>query len=798
MMIRILFSLLFTVGLIAQGTPTVQVKTIADLNALNIPSINNRFSALVTGRLTENDGGGGLFFYQANSSATTNLGTIFKPNNANGRWIRQYSGEINVKWFGAIGDLLNDDAAAIQNAADTAFAYSVSGIDSKKPILYFPDCSGYKTLSTVTIKDSVGIEMESPIVYFGNSDVPALIVGQTLVANYNVDMRIRVRRNTQSDWLSESNIGVKIFNANTCNIDLAEVRNFTIGSQLFGSGTGFSYNTLRLGYIVNNKYGLDLSNEASGWCNQNTYYGGRFAVETGIAAGLSRYGIRITSSDGSYVSNNGNLFLGPSFELNNTTAGAGDAIPLLCVHGILNSIVEARHEFNDTTAAIFQNASSKNKVHILYSSGTPEITQSGTYMDNKLLNSSQDFLDLFGANVWSSGPLNTRACYYDGSTSVNVPGVFVGFSSATNTLNSGSLININSDYVELTSSRALGILLDTKTAKRFTVRRDVDVGFGGRVVVRCYSSAGVILTNSTDLKSTPARPLTYTTSHGGSFITGSDYEGDVFFEVSADVKTVAVMCAATAATNCRIRSFAIASPDSKHVAAWVGYEEIIPGANIGTTAPTAGTWVRGRTMFNTAPASSGVSGWVCTASGTPGTWLTHADATLLAENNVKNQNAQTSFNFKNQPALGNTSASVALYVYSSSSIGYLGGFPSDYAPITQLRSRTVLGATSTGDGLALYAPTAGDTIRFHAGSSAQSADISSGGMIIGSGSINASAILQADSTTQGFLPPRMTKAQRDAIGTPADGLVIYQTDGTAGMKAYIGGAWFTLDATADP
>jgi hypothetical protein len=31
---------------------------------------------------------------------------------------------------------------------------------------------------------------------------------------------------------------------------------------------------------------------------------------------------------------------------------------------------------------------------------------------------------------------------------------------------------------------------------------------------------------------------------------------------------------------------------------------------------------------------------------------------------------------------------------------------------------------------------------------------------------NASARLQVDSTTQGFLPPRMTTTQRDAIATP--------------------------------
>ena len=46
---------------------------------------------------------------------------------------------------------------------------------------------------------------------------------------------------------------------------------------------------------------------------------------------------------------------------------------------------------------------------------------------------------------------------------------------------------------------------------------------------------------------------------------------------------------------------------------------------------------------------------------------------------------------------------------------------------------------------------------------------------IGSGN-EASAILEASSGTKGFLPPRMTLAQRDAIVSPAAGLLIYNTD----------------------
>ena len=45
-----------------------------------------------------------------------------------------------------------------------------------------------------------------------------------------------------------------------------------------------------------------------------------------------------------------------------------------------------------------------------------------------------------------------------------------------------------------------------------------------------------------------------------------------------------------------------------------------------------------------------------------------------------------------------------------------------------------------------------------------------------SSAANSSAVLQATSTTKGFLPPTMTLAQRNAIASPAYGLLIYNTD----------------------
>jgi len=53
-------------------------------------------------------------------------------------------------------------------------------------------------------------------------------------------------------------------------------------------------------------------------------------------------------------------------------------------------------------------------------------------------------------------------------------------------------------------------------------------------------------------------------------------------------------------------------------------------------------------------------------------------------------------------------------------------------------------------------------------------------------SADTSAILDLASTSKGFLPPRMTGAQRLAIVLPANGLVVYQTDGQAGLYYNVG------------
>jgi hypothetical protein len=62
---------------------------------------------------------------------------------------------------------------------------------------------------------------------------------------------------------------------------------------------------------------------------------------------------------------------------------------------------------------------------------------------------------------------------------------------------------------------------------------------------------------------------------------------------------------------------------------------------------------------------------------------------------------------------------------------------------------------------------------------------------MGTASPNASAQFQINSTTRGFLPPVMTTTQKNAIATPAAGLVVYDST-TNKLQCYNGSTWNDL------
>ena len=57
-----------------------------------------------------------------------------------------------------------------------------------------------------------------------------------------------------------------------------------------------------------------------------------------------------------------------------------------------------------------------------------------------------------------------------------------------------------------------------------------------------------------------------------------------------------------------------------------------------------------------------------------------------------------------------------------------------------------------------------------------------------------SSVLDIKSASKGLLAPRMLQAARTAIASPADGLLVYQTDGVKGFYYFNGILWVIIDS----
>ncbi|MBT2497127.1 hypothetical protein J7E45_16060 [Microbacterium sp. ISL-59] len=108
--------------------------------------------------------------------------------------------------------------------------------------------------------------------------------------------------------------GVYAVNLDSCSeIEVPLVRGFAIGMLVYGASRGCAYNTFSIGHLDNNQINLQLSANASGWSNQNTFVGGRYSHNS--AEGAQVAGARhIEMVAGLPNVINNNTWLNPSLE----------------------------------------------------------------------------------------------------------------------------------------------------------------------------------------------------------------------------------------------------------------------------------------------------------------------------------------------------------------------------------------------------------------------------------------------------------------------------------------------------
>lgn len=204
---------------------------------------------------------------------------------------------------GVVGDGVTDDSKALQAALDDAAFLGARAFAN----------GTFRTTRSLRISGSADLS-DATITFFGEG--LALEVGAS--GTYAFRKMVRLPQviaalKTKHGWGQVSgSVGVLI--QNSCNLDVTvpHVQNFETGLVIAGNGKGTSYCNVTLGHLDNNKRNLRFSADASGWANQNNFFGGRLShnsEEGTLVAGTRQILIDLTASKV-----NANCFWGTSIE----------------------------------------------------------------------------------------------------------------------------------------------------------------------------------------------------------------------------------------------------------------------------------------------------------------------------------------------------------------------------------------------------------------------------------------------------------------------------------------------------
>lgn len=540
--------------------------------------------------------------------------------------------------WSAVGDGSTNDTTAL--AAAATFANALADIVSDSldvnfyPRLIFPQCEGFITTATLVVNSGVEVVMNAPLIVRAAAGTP--IIGLRYRDAKAVDYqaprwtksRFNVRRETQSTWPGETDIGVLVDSHYSGEMYFQRVTGFHVNVNYSGG-----YERLTLGELRDGKIGLLLQDRGSpdGFVNQTHVIGGSFAA-SGTNAGISRYGIVVRSGSGGI---NSLVFEGQSYELGLATAQSGnpsgEAIPLH-IDGTSNPIADIR---------AFNQRSEVNSVTFVRCTGDVSnvevgvLNQNTEYSDSTELMLDDDSTGSGGivvyrqggatAPVWETffdtGRLVEKAVQLTGGviTIQNLESATnVGAAPATQTFAYGDFgpsFDANGDMT--CAGPFYGVRVRLNGARSIAISGRKPSGAAANLKFICFDSSGAQLTTAGIINSDGTAATVNAGIYGGIYSLGVSPANtartfNAVIGFGSTVATVFVTVESATSGWCLKRSDA--RPN------WFSETAHMKDQFVGAAAPIAltnVTYKRGMRVAQITSAAGSPKGWVCTVPGVP-------------------------------------------------------------------------------------------------------------------------------------------------------------------------------------